>query len=231
MRYAGVLFDLFGTLVTPYRTREHQQMLRECALHLGLEFEDCNRVSGETYPARMRGAFPTIRDNLALMAQTLGKQPTSDRLAKAAACYERFTLESLVPVAHAIDVLSWLSSNDVRLGLVTNCAPDIPTLWDQTAFAPYFDHCAFSCRVGYVKPEPEIYRTALGALGLDAHETLYVGDGSDDELAGAARCGLDAVLISVDLSNTYDSHRPTVADWQGKRVADLIQLRHLLSRA
>ena len=26
MRYRGVLFDLFGTLVAPYRTREHQEI-------------------------------------------------------------------------------------------------------------------------------------------------------------------------------------------------------------
>lgn len=228
MRYAGALFDLFGTLVAPYRTREHQDMLRACAAYLGVAYEDAYRLSGETYPLRMRGEFPSIRYNLAFIARTLGGQPTPENLAKAEACYERFTLESLEPVSHALDLLELLSSRGVRLGLVTNCAPDIPSLWDQTAFARFFDHCAFSCQVRSVKPEPEIYRAALDALGLAPAETLYVGDGSDDELEGAARCGLTPVLVTVDLSNTYDSHRPRLADWQGARVANLAELRSLL---
>ena len=200
-------------------------MLRECASHLGVAFEDAYRVSSETYPLRMRGAFDTIGDNLAFIARTFGARPTMEALAKAEACYERFTLESLAPVEHAIELLTWLSVNEVRLGLLTNCAPDIPALWVRTDFARFFDHCAFSCRLGIVKPEPEIYRAALNALGLAPTETLFVGDGSDDELEGTARCGITPVLVGVDLTNTYDSHRPNLATWQGVRNADLSQLR------
>lgn len=229
MRYSGVLFDLFGTLVRPYRSREHRDMLRECAEHLGVEFDACYRLSGETYPARIRGAFASIRENLAHIAYRLDRQPTAACLAKAEACYERFTLESLEPVAHAIDLLEWLSSQGVRIGLVTNCAPDVPQLWDRSAFVPYIDHCTFSCRVGVVKPESGIYRMALDALGLAPHEALYVGDGSDDELAGAARCGMDPVLVTPDLSNTYDSHRPAAINWTGSRIMDLSKVRELIA--
>ena len=37
MRYSGVLFDLFGTLVAPFRMREHMDALRECAQHLATQ--------------------------------------------------------------------------------------------------------------------------------------------------------------------------------------------------
>ena len=50
----------------------------------------------------------------------------------------------------------------------------------------------FSCEAGLAKPDPEIYRKAMRELGVEAETTVYVGDGGDDELAGAQRAGLRA---------------------------------------
>ena len=59
------------------------------------------------------------------------------------------------------------------MGLVTNCAPDIPEFWHRTAFARFFDHCAFSCRVRAAKAKSgKITGAALDSLGLSAAETL-----------------------------------------------------------
>src|SRR5262245_29166305 len=63
MRYAGVLFDLFGTLIPPFRRREHMEVLRACAQVLGLSFDACYRCWGETYLQRTRGEFVSIADN------------------------------------------------------------------------------------------------------------------------------------------------------------------------
>jgi len=107
---------------------------------------------------------------------------------------------------------------------VSNCAPDIPRMWSESVLAKYFDYCAFSCQVGAVKPAPEIYRAALDALGLLPDQALYVGDGSDEELSGAARCGMQPVLIAIDLSNTYDAQRKDVDAWSGPVIRALSEL-------
>ena len=49
-----------------------------------------------------------------------------------------------------------------------------------------------SFAVECVKPDPQIYRTTIEQLGVNPAETLYIGDGGDDELAGAERAGLRA---------------------------------------
>jgi hypothetical protein len=46
MRCSGVLFDLFGTLIPPFRMCEHMDALRACAHTLGLSFEECHRYWG-----------------------------------------------------------------------------------------------------------------------------------------------------------------------------------------
>jgi putative hydrolase of the HAD superfamily len=79
-----------------------------------------------------------------------------------------------------------------------------------------------------VKPQAEIYRAALDALGLLPTETLYVGDGSDEELSGAARCGMQPVLISIDRTNTYDAQRTDVDAWTGPVIRALSELPGLL---
>lgn len=153
---------------------------------------------------------------------------TPQALAQAEAVYERFTAASLVPVAGALETLAWLTACGLRIGLVSNCAPDIPRLWSTSVFAKYFDYCAFSCQVGAVKPEPAMYRAALDALSLLPDQTLYIGDGSDEELSGAARCGMRPVLIAIDLSNTYDAQRQDVDAWSGTVIRALSELSGLV---
>jgi putative hydrolase of the HAD superfamily len=228
MHYTGVLFDLFGTLIAPFHRREHMAALRECAKHLGLSFEDCHRHWGDTFPRRLRGEFVSVADNFAWIARQLGQRPTPQALTQAEAVYERFATESLAPVAGAVETLACLAARGLRVGLVSNCAPDIARLWSTSVFAPYFDYCAFSCQVGAVKPAPAIYRAALDALRLLPEQTLYVGDGSDEELSGAARCGMQPVLIAIDLSNTYDAQRTDVDAWTGPVIRALSELLELV---
>jgi putative hydrolase of the HAD superfamily len=228
MRYTGVLFELFGTLIPPFRMREPRAVLQECAEILGLNFAECYHHWGETYRQRTRGEFASVAENFRWGAQQTGRHLPSQALAHAEAVYARFTAESLVPVADAIETLEWLTAAGRRIGLVSNCAVDMPHVWSTSVFAKYFAYCAFSCHVGAVKPDPVSYRAALDALRLHAEQTLYVGDGSDEELSGAARCGLRPVLIAIDLSNTYDAQRTDVDTWRGPVIRTLSELSGLV---
>jgi putative hydrolase of the HAD superfamily len=75
------------------------------------------------------------------------------------------------------------------------CSEEVAELWEETPFAGLFDSTVFSCSVGLRKPDPAIYRLALGELGVEPGEALFVGDGANDELAGAERVGMRAALI------------------------------------
>jgi putative hydrolase of the HAD superfamily len=48
------------------------------------------------------------------------------------------------------------------------------------------------------KPDPRIYRLACEELGVEPEEAMFVGDGANDELAGAERVGMRSVLIHRD---------------------------------
>ena len=53
---------------------------------------------------------------------------------------------------------------------------------------------------GWMKPDARIYEAALSGLGLEASECLFVGDGQNDELAGAERVGMTPVLLESPAS-------------------------------
>ena len=93
--------------------------------------------------------------------------------------------------------------------------PDIPRIWKTHRLVPLFHHCAFSCSVGAAKPEG-----TLKGLGVLAEDALFVGDGSDEELTGAAICGLRPVLVRSD--------RKDVTEWTGDSIESLLDLPDLI---
>jgi putative hydrolase of the HAD superfamily len=206
---------------------EHIEVMRDCAACMGISFDDCHRLWRASFPARIRGVYPTIAANFEWIAKQSGL-PSGATHIDAATTYGRFTRASLRPLDGAIELLKWLRGRNIRVGLVTNCAPDIPEAWPDSTLAPYFTLTAFSSQVGHAKPDPEIYLAALDGLGLEPWQVLYVGDGSDSELSGAAGCGMRPVLVAADLTNTYDSQRSDVAAWSGDRIARLEELRSFL---
>jgi FMN phosphatase YigB (HAD superfamily) len=52
-----------------------------------------------------------------------------------------------------------------------------------------------SHEIGACKPSPAAYAAVLGQLGVPAAAAAYVGDGSNDELAGAKTAGFSVVIL------------------------------------
>lgn len=229
MVYKAVVFDLYGTLVPPFRMRQHITTIEEIAKVLDVDFDDLHDGWVRDFPLRMQGEFSSVAQNLESIVQKLGKFPNPNVLAEAANVYRQFTIEGLAPKLGAIEFLKWLSWHEIRTGLVSNCSPDVVEVWDTSELARYFGYCAFSCQERMVKPNIAIYRTVLSALQRDPSETLYVGDGSDEELTGALQCGMQAVLFQEDLSNTYDAHRSDVETWKGIVVRSFEDLYKIIT--
>lgn len=196
----AVLFDLFGTIVPPYRRHEHHVALRRIADVLDLGFEHVLDGWTRTWDDRATGRFASIRDNL----RELAPGASDDAIDAAHRHYHEFTVASLVPKPGALDALDWLIDEGIATALVTNCAPDVPELWRGTKWATRFDVTVFSCAFGAKKPDRRIYLAALDELGVPAERAVFVGDGSDDELQGAAAVGLRPVLVRNDLVGSDD---------------------------
>ncbi|MCC6931025.1 MAG: HAD family hydrolase [Gemmatimonadaceae bacterium] len=67
----------------------------------------------------------------------------------------------------------------------------------QDGIRGYFTATVYSMDVGHAKPRPEIFHTALGALGVEPHEALHVGDIERTDVAGALAVGMRAVRLDA----------------------------------
>ena len=208
----AIVFDLWETLID-WDRETAAQMLREVDELVGNGFAERWDSSNTRYVAPIRTALAEAEVPAELV----------ERICTIRLGYHR---RSLVPRAGVVDTLGELHRRGYLIGLITVCSEDIEVLWPETSFAGLFDAEVFSSRIGLSKPDPRIYRACCEALGVEPQEAVFVGDGANDELEGARRVGMDAVLI----------HRPGerplwgLDRWDGPRIDSIPGILDLLER-
>jgi putative hydrolase of the HAD superfamily len=138
-----------------------------------------------------------------------------------------FVRHCLVPRPGAVETLAQLRDDGYRLGLITVCSQDVETLWPDSAFAGLFDAEVFSSQVGISKPDPRIYLHCCEELGVEPAAAVFVGDGANDELEGARRVGMRAILIH---KHGQDPLWPEVLEWDGPRITSIPEVLEVLEQ-
>jgi putative hydrolase of the HAD superfamily len=213
VRYRAVIFDLWETLIDWDRTAA-AAMLHEVDALVGGGFAERWDSSNRRYVAPIRAALAE-----ADVPARLIEEVCSIRL--------RYHRRSLVPRPGAVETLRRLRDEGYLVGLITVCSEDVETLWPESGFAGLFDAEVFSSRVGLSKPDPRIYLHCCELLGVEPGEAVFVGDGANDELDGARRVGMGAILIHRP---GEDPIWPDLADWDGPRVTSVPGVLDLLER-
>jgi putative hydrolase of the HAD superfamily len=227
MKYEAVIFDLFGTLVDSYSYEEYQGVLRQVASVLTIPFNDFRRLWHETAQERNLGTTPTVEANIENICRKFGVQADDTKIKLAIKIRYDFIADTMKPRQDAVDVLSRLKSQGLRIGLISNCSPETPIIWENTPFPPLFDVALFSASVGIVKPDPRIYQMAIEQLATEPESCLYIGDGSNQELTGALKVGMHPVMIRVD----YEDETQIFANkesWEGPVISSLKDVLTLL---
>ncbi len=110
---------------------------------------------------------------------------------------------SLYP--ESVETLSALNERGFVLDVISNFDSRLFAILDGLGIASRFDSVVLSSQVGYAKPEPEIFRAALGRHRLKAEEAVHVGDSPDKDVAGANSAGLTGVLLDRNGRAALDS--------------------------
>jgi putative hydrolase of the HAD superfamily len=211
----AVVFDLWDTLVDfdPVGGRAFQDKV---ARRLGRDPEEFAALWFEGRAERESGS---LRHYLL----TLGaEEAVADEVV---VLRHESTRTMLKPRSGAVETLRELHERGLGLGLITVCSEDVPAVWGETPFEGLFDSTVFSCAVGLRKPDPRIYALACEELGIEPAEAIFVGDGANDELAGAERVGMRAVLIHREGEEPMWQE---ARDWSGPRITTIPQVVALL---
>ncbi len=95
-------------------------------------------------------------------------------------------------------VLRELRARGLRLVVASNWDASLPHTLEVLGLLGDVDGVVTSAECSAPKPEPPVFRRALELAGVPASEALHVGDSPEEDLAGARRSGIAAVLIARD---------------------------------
>ena len=226
--YKAVLFDLFGTLIYSPSMDKYRLMVADIAVILGQSYDSFYEPWMSINDGRLDGSFGSSEGDILAAAELVGAKVSDDQMAQCMELRRSITREFLAPKDGVIEMLDELRGMDCGLGLVTDCVFDVPAVWSATAFASYFAATHFSCETKVRKPAASTYLGVLKQLDVEPNETLFVGDGGSDELNGAERCGIDALMIDDLVAG--EMLRVGVTDWQGERVANVADIAAVVGR-
>jgi HAD superfamily hydrolase (TIGR01509 family) len=98
------------------------------------------------------------------------------------------------PYPDTADVLKGLHQQGIKTAVVSNIAFDVRPAFESIGAAEFVDEFVLSFQVGAVKPNAEIFQTALTRLDVDAAHAVMVGD-SDEADGGARAVGCGFILV------------------------------------
>jgi len=197
----AVFFDVDFTLICPgpmFRAEGYQAF---CARHgMDVRTEGFARAVASAAPLldgpedRPYDAEIFVAYTRHIIEQMGGAGPTLDACAREmyaewAAC-RHFDLYDDVP-----DVLRELTAAGVRIGLISNSHRCLASFQSHFELQDLISATVSSSEHGFMKPHPSIFAAALQILDVAPAEAMMVGDSMPQDVEGALRAGMHAVLL------------------------------------
>jgi putative hydrolase of the HAD superfamily len=220
----AVVFDLFHTLTSLESTWGAGRRMTCEMLGVSREAwdEQLQKRSRDRLVGLEKDAFEIVAEMAyaidPLISHTRIEAATENRIARFAAALHEIPDETWA-------VLKCLKRRGKRIGLISNADVMEVAAWDQSSIAPLFDSTVFSCVVGYVKPEREIYELSLRELNVLPAESVFVGDGGSNELEGAKNVGMTTIMITGIIKELWPDRiadRLRHADFSIERLSELV---------
>ena len=99
------------------------------------------------------------------------------------------------PYPDVAPALRTLRARGLRLVVASNWDSSLHDVLGRAGLASLVDGVVTSAEVGARKPERALFDAALQAAGCPVSEAVHVGDSPENDVAGALRAGLRAVLL------------------------------------
>jgi putative hydrolase of the HAD superfamily len=225
----AVVFDWGGTL-SEFVAAELVDAWRLAARHLAPDREDeltdrlvaVEAAFWATTASHQRSA--TLADLLAAATAELGLDVAEALLEEAAVRHLDAWTDHIRHDPEAAATLAALRERGLRVGLLSN------THWprafherflERDGLAQLIDARLYTSEMPHQKPHPSAFAAALGAIEVgDPGSVVFVGDRPWDDIVGAKRSGMRAVLRPNPLVEPYDVEPDAVIE----RLPDLLPL-------
>ena len=188
------MLDAFGTVVSM------EPPAPRLATALGVDPERAERAFraeisyyvAHHVEGRDERSLSDLRDRCAAVLLDALEEPGLTLAEARAAMLDAIRFSAFTDAAPA---LRELRARGLRLVVASNWDCSLPEVLEQAGLAALVDGVVASAVVGADKPAPALFEAALRMAGCEAAEAVHVGDSPDNDVAGAERAGIRAVLL------------------------------------
>lgn len=220
----AVIFDLYHTLTA---TEVTSPKGLSTATVLGIDRKTWNEHLMEKSRDRLTGKindpYTIIRD----LAHSIDPS-IPDELIRQAVQHRSGRFEEsleLMPLT-SVNTIKTLKETGKKVALLSNADVMETKGWAKCPGASYFDVVVFSCEVGYMKPDREIYELCLKQLGENPQNCVFVGDGGSNEFIGAKALGIATIMVTGIAKKLWPEKLQQIekyADYVVESVSELVE--------
>ena len=176
-----LFFDMGSTLID--ETKVYEDIFQKIAVAAGVPVEYVKSRAIEFYRQNKRGHREVMR--------LLGVEYP-----------EWFPVhEELYP--DTVECLQALGEK-YHLGIIANQIPGAEKRLEEMGIRRYFDVIASSAEEGVAKPDPGIFRIALGRAGCTPEQAVMIGDRIDNDIVPAKQMGMKTVWIKQGVGKYWN---------------------------
>ena len=187
----AVFFDLFFTLIYPYYSFENEYDI------IDISSSEWESYAENTilYEERARGKIRNEREIINRIVNIMPYKVTEEQKRKILLKREERMKRALLSIDdQVLEILGRVRKKGIKIGLISNADIIDIKYWNDSPLSALFDSVIFSCDVGILKPEIEIYQLAMKRLNVKPEESIFIGDGGSNELFGARRAGMKTIF-------------------------------------
>jgi putative hydrolase of the HAD superfamily len=188
-RLEACLVDAYDTIVTCDFTPLRQGVPALAGIPVAAWEQEYTPVS----PMLNDGRLSKAQAFRQIMA-SCGARATDDLIAEMVRRDQELLLANARLYDDVIPFLTRLSDRGIKIAIVSNCTDNTRAMLVATGVDRLADELVLSCEVGSAKPAPEIFRHALGRLGVGPEAAVFVDDQARF-CAGSVAAGIRAAQI------------------------------------
>ena len=223
-RFEAALLDYANTVVQ-FDRPQMQAIHSQLATHLSTTVAPIDAatlgramdlVCGQPALSRDKREYTPVEQMQLALREAYGRPFAIDDpvVIDADARYQELWVGILAIDERTLPALASIASR-VTLGLVSNfpCGDTLRRSLTVLGLAGRFAPIVISGEVGYVKPHPRLFQTALAELGVAPERVLFVGDSWAGDMvgghaAGMATCHHVGMTSELDTAERYATYKP-----------------------
>ena len=122
------------------------------------------------------------------------------------------------------ETLEELSSN-YKIGLISNTGITpgsiVKKVFKEYNILNFFQILVFSDEIGFYKPCPILFKTAIKKFNCKPSNAIHIGDILETDVKGAKQCDMKAIWINDSFSPKSEEIKP---DYEIKRISEAIEI-------